>query len=54
MAVEKYPNNRMLGHREIVDGKVPFGRLFRVQLISPCNIKAVEFLLKYDFCGMNK
>jgi hypothetical protein len=22
MAVEKYPNNRMLGHREIVDGKV--------------------------------
>ena len=22
MAVEKYPDNRMLGHREIVDGKV--------------------------------
>lgn len=23
MAVEKFPDNRMLGHREIVDGKVP-------------------------------
>jgi hypothetical protein len=22
MAVEKYPNNRMLGHREVIDGKV--------------------------------
>jgi hypothetical protein len=25
MAVEKYPDNKMLGRRAIVDGKVPFG-----------------------------
>jgi hypothetical protein len=35
MAVEKYPDNKMLGRRAIVDGKVPFGRILHVHLILP-------------------
>lgn len=37
LAVEKYPGNRMLGQREIVNGKV-YGYCFMLFLHKVCNL----------------
>ena len=44
MAVEKYPDNRMLGHREIVDGKVT--ALLSEQLLLHMKTPAIWCWLK--------
>lgn len=51
MAVEKYPNNPMLGRREIVDGKVLLLFLFDFLILVSCYYRFIHLLFDFSQPG---